>query len=81
MTRRELEREKRDFIGCILIGIGMHIVAVIAVVFQFFPEVTTEGILKAIFFGILAAGTLVLYWINIIRYAKALKNEEKKLEE
>lgn len=81
MTRKELESEKKDFIGCILIGIIMHIATAVAVTVQFFPEVTTAAILKAIVFGLLMIGTLVAYWINMIKYAKAIKNAEKKLEE
>jgi predicted ABC-type sugar transport system permease subunit len=81
MTRKEIEREKKDFIGCILIGVIMHIATVIAVVVQFFPEVTTGAIAKAIIFGLLMVGTLVAYWINMVKYAKAIKKAEKNLEE
>ncbi len=81
MTRRELEREKKDFIGFILIGILIHIATIAIVVVQLCPEVTITGIIRAIFFGLFLVGTLVAYWINMSRYAKAIKNAEKKLEE
>ena len=84
MTRKEIESEKKDFIVFIIIGIVMHIATISTIIVQFFPngalEVTTAGILKAIFFGIIMTGTLVVYWINMTRYAKAIKNAEKKLE-
>ena len=80
MTRKEIEREKKDFITFIVMGILMHIVAIYMIIAQFIPEVTTAGILKAIFFGILITGVFVAYWINMSRYAKAIKKAEKKLE-
>ena len=81
MTRKEIEREKKDFIAFIIIGILIHIAAVYTIIIQFIPEVTTAGIIKAIVFGILIIGALVVYWINLTRYARAIKKAEKKLEE
>lgn len=80
MTRKEIESEKKEFITFIVMGILMHIVAIYMIIAQFIPEVTTAGILKAIFFGILITGVFVAYWINMSRYAKAIKKAEKKLE-
>ena len=81
MTRQDIKREKKEFISFIIIGVLMHIISVYTVVIQLFPEVTAVGIFKAIFFGILITGVLVVYWINISRYAKAIANAEKKLED
>ena len=80
MTRQDIKREKKEFISFIIIGVLMHIISVYTVVIQFFPEITTEGIIKVIFFGIIMTGALVIYWINMAKYAKAIKNAEKKLE-
>lgn len=81
MTRQEIEKEKKEFITFVIMGILMHIIAIYIIVIQFVPEITTAGILRAIFFGILITGALVFNWINISKYAKAIKNAEKKLED
>ena len=81
MTRQEIEREKKEFITFVIMGILMHIIAIYIIVIQVVPEVTLAGILRAIFFGILITGVLVFNWINIAKYAKAIKSAEKKLED
>ena len=81
MTRKEIESEKKEFITFIVMGILMHIVAIYIIVAPLIPEVTTAGILKAVFFGILITGVFVAYWINLSRYAKAINKAEKKLED
>ncbi len=81
MTRLDIKREKKDFVVFIVMGIFMHIAGICAIVSQFIPEATITGILKAIFFGALIIAVMVAYWISMARYAKAIKNAEKKLED